>query len=1530
MNERSNRFYQTLHSVAPRKLWGSLGASKNKWIQNCLGLLLGMLLGGPVLAYDYQLWTSGTPLPGSDYAGTSYTVKLKKNYSLAFPVDSSCNKAAQVNYGGGCIGTSHAVNAGGGSRTSTGDGPGTWQRAYISSGCNWVELVAGFQLKLDATQGCTVTGYTKNNCNNCDATGGSQPSPGSYTINLKQRAVWSNLPYLSGFSTAVYSIAAAAYGKAAAVTADPKVADTGTAATGATVSFTSLTPAVCTVTGTTVTNAALAADSTCTIRATAAAHAGNKLETGYTDYSWAVSKKLPQVINFPAQPSPQSYATLPATFEVDPLASGGASGNTVVYGSLTPAVCTVSGTTVSIVSTGTCTLTADQAGDATYGAAEQVTRNVTIKRQLLINFPTQTQTSRLFVLNQVFSIDPLATSNAYPNAITYSSLNNAVCTVSGTSVTMKSVGICKIAANQAGDATFEAATQETQSVELTKALQYIVVTTHAPGTKINGGTFTVSAESRAKSTNALTHLPVQIQGIGSCSGSGSVTDSAGSVTITMTSSTGICTVLFTQAGDSNYEMADPITEYTLPDTTGGSGCFGEGTYTSLQFTNTGGYIGWACNDGSLPGGPNVSCNPPVWWNVWPIYQSGWSIGPGSGLKGHVLQTSLNPGKSFKIQKAPGGGDFYNILNVTDQTCLASGDAVYEIGGSRKGANASAGYLIAFRDTATMPGAYCDYSHAQTKWKMHIQGSFATFETAGYPSWPSHGCIGSESSAGLRNRLIAPGDGNFGHWGDSWVRNAAPSCNSSGARIKCGGYQPPPPNHIRFEFDSDKTYVCQAAVTIKMCTNDAPALGSAGTCSPYPGYAVLKPVVSKGTWSGLTLPPLTGFTGSSTGVYLSHDTVGGTAVSLSYSSPSMTLADTALECYDTATDQRVDCSAAFTYKTCPPFDAVEKGAPIASNLYTKLAGEDFEFDAMTGNAAYTGRAKIELVDVSSAQACDSPLPAALAGVSFSVPSVSIGSNTYNYVAGDLGRKTFKANYDNAVGKVAVRVIELDKGNKCTASTDTFTIRPTKLSLTTTLPASPATATAGLDFSISATAKTSTGANATGYAGVTPVLDDRYVYDWDNASISGLLAGHFASAAAGVATGTAFKFSGVGEVHFVDYKTDARVMFHASSVGDVTFTTLSGDQAKGDCIAGSFDDASVLVGGLKKYGCNIGSTALDLPRFIPDHYEVDNRLSSRCGGSGPDLLGGMTYFGQAFRLPPTAWVAAVGADGSVLKNLNTGSGYASMPSFTVEAVDNNVVKFSPATADADPGAPVVPFMDLTPFAFTSGEYTNIASGTVSRIAPQNFEKFGLKTTVTDPDGILIKKCDGAAHSATSCSTATTVKLRFGILKLDNAYGPETLPLHVPVRALYWDGAKWALNTQDSCTVLNTRTNDPLSTPNDPSSNLVIANYKGGGLAAGNIVINAASTTLAGGKASIRIEAPGAGVHGSADAVLNLSGVNALTTGGMGNSCALNGSSATGANFSYLLGKWCGSAYDKNPHATIRFGAPKNQFLYMRERY
>jgi Bacterial Ig-like domain len=79
-----------------------------------------------------------------------------------------------------------------------------------------------------------------------------------------------------------------------------------------------------------------------------------------------------QVITFAALPD-QAIGTAPPA-----LAASASSGLAVTIASTTTSVCTVSGSTLTLVASGTCTLTASQAGNGTFGPAIQVLRSFNV------------------------------------------------------------------------------------------------------------------------------------------------------------------------------------------------------------------------------------------------------------------------------------------------------------------------------------------------------------------------------------------------------------------------------------------------------------------------------------------------------------------------------------------------------------------------------------------------------------------------------------------------------------------------------------------------------------------------------------------------------------------------------------------------------------------------------------------------------------------------------------------------------------------------------------------------------------------------------------------------------------------------------------------------------------------------------------------------------------------------------------------------------------------------------------------------
>ncbi len=148
------------------------------------------------------------------------------------------------------------------------------------------------------------------------------------------------------------------------------IALTASATSGGAVSFTGTTPLVCTVSGNLLTTVA---PGDCTITAD---------QSGNGDFNAApqVSRTFtiaaaPQTITFGAQTTPRNFST--SAFAINPLATASSS-LPVAYNSTTPSICTVSGTAVTPVSPGVCTIAANQGGNANYVAATQVTQGVTI------------------------------------------------------------------------------------------------------------------------------------------------------------------------------------------------------------------------------------------------------------------------------------------------------------------------------------------------------------------------------------------------------------------------------------------------------------------------------------------------------------------------------------------------------------------------------------------------------------------------------------------------------------------------------------------------------------------------------------------------------------------------------------------------------------------------------------------------------------------------------------------------------------------------------------------------------------------------------------------------------------------------------------------------------------------------------------------------------------------------------------------------------------------------------------------------
>lgn len=170
----------------------------------------------------------------------------------------------------------------------------------------------------------------------------------------------------------------------------------------------------------------------------------------------------------------RSIASQFITFGVAPsIAVGGtgavsawaSSGLAVVFSSLTPGVCSVSGSTVTVFAAGVCTIAANQAGDSSTSAAPQTTQSFSIgKNSQTISFVAIPSS---LLVGGTGIVSATASSGL---TVAFSSLTTGVCTVSGNAVSGLAVGTCTIAANQDGNGSTGAAPQVTQSFAVSAPL----------------------------------------------------------------------------------------------------------------------------------------------------------------------------------------------------------------------------------------------------------------------------------------------------------------------------------------------------------------------------------------------------------------------------------------------------------------------------------------------------------------------------------------------------------------------------------------------------------------------------------------------------------------------------------------------------------------------------------------------------------------------------------------------------------------------------------------------------------------------------------------------------------------------------------------------------------------------------------------------------------------------------------------------------------------------------------------------------
>lgn len=228
------------------------------------------------------------------------------------------------------------------------------------------------------------------------------------------------------------------------------------------VTFTSGTPSVCTATGANGSAITLLMAGTCSITASQAFNALFAPSADVTQ-SFTVSM-VDQTITFEAV---QDHTMKKASFNVKAKAS---SKLPVRIASSTPAVCTIGGATgraVTLLTPGSCILTATQPGSVAYNSATLVTNSFTVSlAPQTITFATVADHT---MKKPSFAARAKASSKL---PVVLTSITPTVCTVGGSSeldITLLGPGTCTLQADQGGNNVFGPATRVSQSFNVTTA-----------------------------------------------------------------------------------------------------------------------------------------------------------------------------------------------------------------------------------------------------------------------------------------------------------------------------------------------------------------------------------------------------------------------------------------------------------------------------------------------------------------------------------------------------------------------------------------------------------------------------------------------------------------------------------------------------------------------------------------------------------------------------------------------------------------------------------------------------------------------------------------------------------------------------------------------------------------------------------------------------------------------------------------------------------------------------------------------------
>jgi formylglycine-generating enzyme required for sulfatase activity len=193
---------------------------------------------------------------------------------------------------------------------------------------------------------------------------------------------------------------------------------------------------------------------------------------------------------------------------------------------------TIAGNMISMTGAGTVVVAANQAGNADYAPAAEVTTSLTVAKGSQTIGAFSPITTKTFG-KTAFAVTPPTSSSKLPVTL---GIKSGPATISGNTISMTGAGTVVVAANQAGNANYSPAAEVTTSFTVAKASQQV----NFPPV----GDLLLSRGAITLSASASSGLPVGFSVI-----SGPATINGSSLTLT---GSGSVTIRASQAGNGNY------------------------------------------------------------------------------------------------------------------------------------------------------------------------------------------------------------------------------------------------------------------------------------------------------------------------------------------------------------------------------------------------------------------------------------------------------------------------------------------------------------------------------------------------------------------------------------------------------------------------------------------------------------------------------------------------------------------------------------------------------------------------------------------------------------------------------------------------------------------------------------------------------------------------------------------------------------------------------------------------------------------